>query len=349
MINILIVDDSEVERNILKNIFQSDKEINVIGFASNGKEAIDLNEKLKPDLITMDIHMPFMDGIEAIKHIMSHQPTPIVVISSTLNNKELNTTYRSLDAGALCVLEKPVNINSPQFDTYITRVTQTIRAMAEVKVIKRRFHVSTLKSKPILPKEYSHRDYQIIAIGTSVGGPQVLNKILADLPDQFPIPIVIVQHMTVGFMEGFVKWLDDHIPLKVKMAEDQEILRGGIIYFAPDHQHLEIIRKGPEQLSVQLTQGKPVSGFCPSATVLLNSVAKACDNNAIGMLLTGMGNDGAKGLLAIKHAGGHTIIQDPSSAVVFGMAGVAQSLGAVDKIVELEQISHYLKLLAPPH
>ncbi len=344
MINILIVDDSEVERTILTYIFQSAPDIQIVGYAKHGKEAVELAAQLHPDLITMDIHMPFMDGFEAIRLIMSQNPTPIVVISSTLNDKELNTTFRSLEAGALSVLEKPMDITSPQFENSKNHILHTVRAMSEVNVIKRRFSISACDKPLDVARKYIHRHYQLLAIGTSVGGPQVLKKILSDLPEDFPVPIVIVQHMTQGFISGFVKWLDDNIVLKVKNAEQNEILKKGTVYFAPDNFHLEVVSRNGKLIS-NLVSGDPVSGFCPSATVLLNSVAKVCGKNAVGALLTGMGSDGASGLLALKHAEGHTIIQDPSSTVVFGMAGVAQSLGAVDKVVKLDQFAKYLTTL----
>ena len=171
--------------------------------------------------------------------------------------------------------------------------------------------------------------------------------ILKKLPANFPVPIVVVQHMTKGFIEGFTHWLNAQITLKVKLAEDHELLENGTVYFAPDNFHLEIERMN-DQLVTKLVKGHPISGFCPSATALLRSVATTCGQNAIGVILTGMGSDGAQGLLEIKQQQGHTIIQDSESTVVFGMAGVAQSLGAVDKVVELEQIANYLMQLTKP-
>lgn len=343
MIKILIVDDSATEREILKFVFQSAPDIQIVGFATNGAEAVKLAEQLKPDLITMDIHMPYMDGYDAIKLIMSKTPIPIVVISSYANIKELNTSFRSLEAGALSVVQKPFNINSPRFVKQRDEIIHMVRMMAEVKVIKRRI----MKPSPIQVKispEISQRKYQIVAIGTSVGGPQALKVILSGLHADFPVPIVVVQHMTRGFLQGFSQWLDSNIKLKAKMAEDNEVLLPGFVYFAPDQLHFEI-RKTDDKLLAHLSSGLPVSGFCPSATVLLKSVAEICGKSAVGILLTGMGSDGAEGLLAIKQAQGHTLIQDPASTVVFGMGGVAQSLGAVDKIVELNHFSDYLNAL----
>ena len=345
MIRILIVDDSKTETEILKHIFKSQSDMHVIGHAINGKEAIELAEKLKPDLITMDIHMPIMDGLEATRIIMSSHPVPIVIISSQINSKDINTSFLALEAGALCVLEKPKNINAPHSAYTIKYIIDTIRSMAQIKVIKKRFFThrpSERKPVSIESPTPNNQHYELIAIGTSVGGPQALKVILSDLPTDFPLPIVVVQHMSHGFISGFTKWLNANSPLNVKDAVQDEELKSGFVYFAPDSFHLEVKRKN-KKLYIHLAQGHPVSGFCPSATVLFHSVAKTCGANSIGILLTGMGNDGAQGLLELKKQNAHTLIQDQKSAIVFGMAGVAQSLGAVDKVIELEQFSAYLK------
>lgn len=341
MINILIVDDSPTEIQLLKALFEAEKDMHVVGSALNGEEAITLAEKLKPDIITMDIIMPIKNGFQATRAIMSQHPVPIVVISSAANDSVLNTTFLAMEAGALSVLEKPVGPESPSFQLLRRRIIDTVRSMSQIKVITRRFYSPNTKisSPPIgLVKQ---GQYEIIAIGVSVGGPQALKTIFSKLPANFPIPIVVVQHMTTGFIEGFTHWLNKYCDLTVKNAQDKEALMGGFIYFAPDHHHLHINRRSGK-LIAELVKSKPVSGFCPSATVLLQSVAKISGQHAIGILLTGMGNDGAEGLLELKNAKGHTLIQDQESAVVFGMAGVAQSLNAVDKIVNLDKLSDYL-------
>ncbi|MDX1900867.1 MAG: chemotaxis-specific protein-glutamate methyltransferase CheB [Gammaproteobacteria bacterium] len=339
-IKILIVDDSLTEYNLLKTIFEHEPDMKVIGHARNGQEALKQTELLKPDLITMDILMPLMDGFEATRAIMSHHPTPIVVISSAIFDESLKIAFKALEAGALSVIEKPTHLHLNQ---KYKRMIDTLRAMAEIKVIKRRFHIKHQSHVLNITNSDKHREFEIIAIGTSVGGPQALKIILSNLPADFPVPIVIVQHMTPGFIEGFAKWLNDNTLLKVKNAVDNEVLLGHTVYFAPDNYHLEVQReKNTHLLRAKLSKRPPVSGFCPSATVLLESVAEVCGSHAIGVLLTGMGNDGAQGLLALRHQKGHTIIQDQESAIVFGMPGVAQSLGAAEKIVKLDSIAEYL-------
>lgn len=345
MIRILIVDDSKTETLLLRTLFEASGSLKVVGCARDGKEALKMAEQLKPDLITMDLAMPVLDGFEATQLIMSQHPTPIVIISSRLDNYSLNASFKALSAGALAVLDKP-HFHTPAFETEKNRILETVRSMAEIKVVKRRFRSAT-QTQPV--KETSlpcmqRSNFEIIAIGASVGGPQALRAILSKLPSDFPIPIVIVQHMTEGFIQGFTEWLDKHTHLHIKEASDFEVLRGGTVYFAPDHHHLEIDRN-ERGLYVKLSEGTPVSGFYPSATVLLKSVAKVSAEKAIGLLLTGMGNDGALGLLDLKNARGHTLTQDAESAVVFGMAGVAHSLGAVDRSVELKQMADYLVAL----
>lgn len=343
MIKILIVDDSATETMLLKHVFEKEKDMQVIGCAKNGKEAIELASKLKPDIITMDINMPLLDGFEATRFIMNTNPVPIVVITSTMNDTQMNTAFLALEAGALSVLNKPVNVCDPEFNVVCKRITTLIRSMSEIKVIKKRFknEVEFQEKLNIQPLKKNFRHYEIVAIGSSVGGPKALRTILSQLPAHFPVPIVIVQHMSQGFIEGLSKWLNQYCSLMVKCATDQEVLNAGTVYFAPDQHHLKIERLG-SHLIARLHQGDPVSGFYPSITTLLNSVAKTCDNKAVAMLLTGMGHDGASGLFEIKAKKGHTIIQDPDSCVVFGMAGVAQSLGAVDHVLKLDEIAGYL-------
>lgn len=341
MIKILIVDDSETEIAILKQIFSMAKDLEVVGCAKNGKDAIELVEILNPDLITMDIQMPVMNGFEATRQIMQKNPKPIVVISSRLNDITLNASFRALEAGALTVLAKPENIGSKNFNKDCKYMIDIIRGMAEIKSIKRRFFLKKpLENTIDYPDSIENvkTKYKLIAMGASVGGPQALKFILDKLPPNFPIPIVIVQHITPGFLGGFVQWLNDEIALHVKIAESDEVVVSGNVYLAPDLFHLKI----DANLVVRLIKSPLVSGFCPSITELFSSVAQACGKYGIGILLTGMGHDGAQGLLAMKNAKARTIIQDRASSVVFGMAAVAQSLHAADKVMSLESIANYL-------
>ncbi|NNM58991.1 MAG: chemotaxis-specific protein-glutamate methyltransferase CheB [Legionellales bacterium] len=346
MIKLLIVDDSNTELAILKHIFEQDKTIEIVGYAQNGKEAVTLVPILKPDIVTMDIQMPVMDGLLATRCIMSEYPVPIVIISSKLNELEMGATFQAFEAGALAVIDKPLNIAAPEFEQTSKRIIAIIHSMAEIKTIKHRF--SRIKKEINLPS-YANTPhhllpYELVVIGASIGGPQALKNIFSALSDDFSAPILVVQHMTIGFINGFVKWLDNEVRLTVKIAENHEPLKKGTIYFAPDGYHLGITNQA-YSLTAKLFKGAPEADFCPSITELFKSVATIYPKKSIGVLLTGMGNDGAQGLLSLRQAGGHTIIQDAKSAVVFGMPGVAASLNAVDKVVELEKIGDYLTMM----
>jgi two-component system chemotaxis response regulator CheB len=263
----------------------------------------------------------------------------------------MSITFEALEAGALAVLPKPIYDTDESFEKARTKIIDMVRSMSEIHVIKRRFFTKkppqTVIHKPTVSERHEH-SYEMIAIGSSVGGPQALKTIFASLPRDFPLPIVVVQHMTRGFINGFAAWLSNNTSLTVKVAEDREMIKPGFIYFAQDSYHTEVKRE-QGKLCIHLQSCAPVSGFCPSVTVLFQSVAKVCGGDAIGIILTGMGNDGAQGLLELKKAKAHTLIQDPASAVVFGMAGVAQSLGAVDKVIELINMANYLTTIVSPH
>jgi two-component system chemotaxis response regulator CheB len=330
MIKVLIVDDSLTEATLLKGILDTEPDITVIGHARNGQEAVKMCAVLKPDLITMDVEMPILDGIDATRLIMSQTPIPVA-------------TFKALEAGAVSVLPKPENITSEAFAEKRQTMIETIRSMAEIKVIKRRFNVTKREATPppAFQPQTTSSVFELVAIGVSIGGPQVLNSVFQKLPANFPIPIVIVQHMAEGFIKGFAHWLDENIAMHAKTAGQNEVLKSGTVYFAPDGHHLTVVRDG-SRLKSHLMLSPPVSGFRPSATVLLESVAKVSGSRAIGGILTGMGNDGAIGLLELKNRHGTTFIQDAESAVVFGMAGVAQSLGAVGQVVKLDEIAGYL-------
>jgi two-component system chemotaxis response regulator CheB len=290
----------------------------------------------------MDIQMPIMDGVEATRLIMAQYGTPIVVISSKLNDSVLKPTFQALEAGALAVIDKPVYNSSTDFEMQSQRLIDIVRSMAVIKPIKRRFNFKrpAKELSDHRPKKTIQTNYALIAIGVSIGGPQALKTIFAKLPKDFPLPIVVVQHMTPGFINGFVHWLNAEIALPVQLAHDFEVLNKGTFYFAPDHCHLHLEEQEGKFIS-RLVKGQEVAGFCPSITTLFKSVATSCGKQSIGVLLTGMGYDGAEGMLAIRQAGGHTVIQDEKSAVVFGMANIAQEMQAVDEVVELDKMADY--------
>ncbi|MDH3526184.1 MAG: chemotaxis-specific protein-glutamate methyltransferase CheB [Gammaproteobacteria bacterium] len=343
MIRVLIADDSGTIALILRSILEREPDIEVIGHASNGEEAVRLTRQLKPDLVTMDIRMPVMDGLEATRRIMVEQPTPIVVVSSNVNDEEMKISFRALEEGALAVLEKPSSMGEQVPMDSSWELVDTVRAMADLRVLRRinRQPNRTGRPLPPLPTGAARKPLGLVAIGCSTGGPQALEVILPGLPADFTVPVVIVQHISAGYMNGLIEWLQQSAQLELKLAGDGEELRPGVVYFAPDERHLKVNRRG-QLLVAQLVEGEPVNRFRPSSTPLLESVAVACPGSALGVLLTGMGVDGAEGLLRMRQAGCHTIVQDRDSSVVYGMPETALSLDAVDRIVRLEGMAAYL-------
>ncbi|MCX7669178.1 MAG: chemotaxis-specific protein-glutamate methyltransferase CheB [Anaerolineae bacterium] len=333
MIRVLIVEDSPTLRILLKTILESDPEITVIGMATDGEEGIRQALALKPDLITMDVHLPGIDGFTATRRIMEQQPTPIVIVSSSVDRHEVMTTFNAIQAGALDVLQKPTSVHHPDFAALREKLITTVKLMAEVKVIRR--YRSPMAQRRTGEPARAGRTFSVLAMGASTGGPAALNAILRDLPAGFPLPVLVVQHMTIGFTAGLVAWLQLESRLPIKIAEEGEYLRPGTVYVAPDDTHLVVAARG----IVGLSKAPPVSHVRPSATVLFESVARIYGADAIGVLLTGMGDDGAAGLRAMRERGAATIAQDEATSAVYGMPKAAVDLGAADQVLPLPQIS----------
>ena len=344
MIRVLIADDSPTLRHLIRAILESDPELQVVGEAHNGEQAVALCHELRPDIITMDVRMPKMNGFQAIQHIMAESPRPILVLTSTSSDIELGISFKAIEAGALMVAGKPCGL--PDADPEAARLILQVKAMADVKVVRRRPRVQ--KKTPAPPGDQPRPGpapgppVRLIAIGASTGGPPALQAILSQLPADLSVPVVVVQHMSPGFMKGFARWLAGTTSLRVKLAEHGEPLQPGTVYLGPDHQHLLAAQNG----HVWLSDSSPVGGHRPSATVLFESVAQRYGRAAVGVLLTGMGKDGAQGLKALHDAGAHTIVQDEATCVVFGMPKEAIALGAAAEVLPLERIGAGLALSA---
>lgn len=336
MIRVLIVDDSHTARLLVQRALESVPDIRVVGTARDGGEAVTLTRDLRPDVITMDVRMPMMDGLQATEQIMAHYPTPIVVVSSSVDAKNLETTFHALRVGALEVIEKPSIPDESGFDGIRRRLVDTVRAMSEVRVVRRR----SQGKEPVLSPP-PHRAH-VIAIGASTGGPQLLGEIFSKLPATFPCPILVVQHMSPGFTAGLVNWLGKETALPVKLAQAGEGLVPQTIYFAPDGRHLRI----DSRWKIVLGDDPPLGQFRPAVDALFTSVASVAGASGAGVLLTGMGHDGAAGLKAMRDAGGWTIVQRSETCVVAGMPDSARAVGAALQVLAPDDIPSTLLSLA---
>ena len=349
MIRVLIVDDSNVIRQSTRFVLQSDPAIQVVGEASNGADAIVQVERLRPDVVTMDITMPKMGGLDAIREIMAAHPIPIVVVTALDLDRELNLAGQATRLGAVSILKRPAGIATPDYRVFAGKLIEQVKLMSAVKVI-RRTRVGAGVSHAVPPADsvadslpMPAKKIEIIAIGSSTGGPAALHKILSALPGNLPVPILIVQHISFGFVDGLASWLNDASPLKIQVGHAGEKIAPGQVYIAPDDRHMLVDSFG----HLTLSPAAPVGGHRPSVTPLFESVARAFGRAAVGVILTGMGADGAIGMKALRRAGALTLAQDEASSVVFGMPKEAIALGAVLRIVPLENIARILQELVP--
>lgn len=344
MIKVLIVQDSKVVQEFLVHILTSDPAIQVVGIADNGEEAIEATKQKRPDVITMDIHMPKVDGFEATRTIMEVAPTPIVIVTGSLRAKELASSFHALEAGALAVVLRPPGIGHPEYETAARELIRTVKLMSEIKVVKRHPAVKRKAPTTTAEMEVRKRDVQIqaIAIGASTGGPTVLQKILSGFPRSLPVPVLMVQHIATGFTKGFVEWLSSTSSFPVHIALHGEYPLPGHGYVAPDGFHLGI-GNGPR---IVLSDHAPENGLRPSVAYLFRSVAQTLGPRAAGVLLTGMGRDGAAELKEMKERGAVTIVQDEESSIIFGMPGEAVALNAHTYILSPDKIATFLGTLA---
>ncbi len=345
MIKVLVVEDSPVVREFLVFILGSDPGIRVIGTARDGEEALDAVRRMRPDVITMDIHMPKLNGLEATRRIMETDPTPIVIVSGSENSQEAVTTFDAMDAGALAVLRRPTGFGQPDHEATARELVQSVKLMAEVKVV-RRWPKKRL-GEPVpraveMGLAQEPAKLRIVAIGASTGGPPVLQTILAALPKTFPAPVVIVQHMAAGFSRGFMEWLAQTSALPVHLATHGELMLPGHVYLAPDAVQMKVA----SYERILLTQDQPENGLRPSVSYLFRSVAEVYGCDAVAGLLTGMGRDGAEELRLLKEKGAVTFAQDKESSVVHGMPGEAIRLDAAMLVLPPEKIAAVLTSLA---
>lgn len=330
----VVAEDSTTARHILVSILGDDPMIEVVGEAANGAEAIELTRRLRPGLVVMDIRMPVMDGFEATKRIMSEVPTPVVIVTA-MGEHDVHLGLRAVQVGALTVLPKPGAPTGASHADEATRLVSMVKALAEVKVVRRRDGAGA-RGAPPTARLVNGSSASIVGIAASTGGPAALHRLIERLPRIESVPILVVQHIAEGFTPGLVAWLGSATALSVKMAQDGERLVGGTVYVAAEQRHLEVTADG----RAALTTRPPVEGFCPSATVLFESMARHYGPRSIAVVLTGMGRDGLEGAIALRHAGGRVLAQDEASSVVFGMPGVvvaeglAELVGPVDALAD---------------
>ncbi len=344
-IRVLVVEDSPTVAKLIVEMLESDPELKVVGVAEDGLAAVREAVRLAPDVITMDVNMPGQDGLAATKQIMSEAPTPIIIVSSTASERAVALSLDATQAGALMVVPKPQGPLTPNFLQQRDELIQMTKAMARVKVVRRwtgrtssrERSIPDSRSRPFVPPA----NVRLVAIGCSTGGPAALQRILTSLPANFPVPIAIVQHMARGFLDGLASWLNVSGQLPVSVVSDGERLEPGRAYLAADDRHFDFSSEsgGVHRLRARLVDLPAVAGFRPSASYLFDAAARAVGPAAIGVVLTGMGNDGVEGLRALRAANGRVLAQDEQSSVVFGMAREAIRSGVVDEVLSLERIA----------
>lgn len=330
-VRVVVAEDSPLFADAIVELL-SDAEIEVVGVAVDGKQAVDMSRRLKPDLITMDVHMPVMDGLSAIEQIMASHPTPILVMTSDPRGRSGELSFQALSRGALDLLQKPEVW--PPTDAEAAAIRAHVKLLATVAVVQRAVRRVDAWSVPTVS-----RGARVVGIVASTGGPVALAKILEGIPADFPCGIAIVQHIAPGFVDSLTRWLRSVTKVDVRVAANGETLRPGSALLAPDGQHLTLSPFG----RVTLEKGPLVDGHLPSGTKLLDSLARSYRGDAIGVVLTGMGRDGAAGLSELRARGGLTIAQDEESSAVYGMPKAAKELGAAQLVLPLSQIARTLR------
>ncbi len=349
-IKVLVVDDSALVRKIITDILESDPMIEVVGTANNGKSAIFKNHTLEPDVITLDIEMPIMDGLQALQEIIRTRPRPVIMMS-VLTQHGADATFKALEYGAVDFIPKPSSVLSLSVediaDLLITKIKAVHRSDIKFHVKEEDYRepptemtvfdpVSETRAAPVTVEK--RESARIVGLGTSTGGPSALLKVFQSLPGGLPVPIMVVQHMPAGFTSAFAERLNNTCPINIKEAADGDELWPGWGYIAPGDKHMVVENKGKKKV-IRISEDDKVSGHRPSIDVLFNSMAEISSSDALGVIMTGMGKDGSQGILQIFKKGGYTLAQNEETSVVYGMNRVAVELGGVREIVSLSDMS----------
>lgn len=342
MVKVLIVDDSAFMRNAISSMLSSDKDIVIVGTARDGIEAIEKIATLKPDVVTMDVEMPKMDGITALKHIMQKNPLPVIMVSS-LTSEGAKVTLEALELGAVDFIPKNLSDLSINIVKIKDLLIEKIKHIGKKDTLKLLLKKKVATSKPdftryVVSRSHGDRRIGIVAIGTSTGGPGALQQIIPQLPKDFPVPVVIAQHMPPNFTKPFSERLNQLSNITVKEADEGDTLKPGLVLVAPGRGHMRLKRLRGIETVVNISEAKDEFIYRPSVDALTLSVAELYPGRALGVMLTGMGNDGLKGFIAIKKAGGRIFAQDEKTCIVFGMPKAVIDAGIADKVLPLEEI-----------
>ncbi len=342
----MLVEDSLVVRELLRHIVSRDPRLELVAAVASGEAALSALDTARPDVISMDIRLPGIDGLETTRRIMAERPTPIVVVADAVEDSSLRISMNALRAGALSVVEKPVATTNAGYEAVAGQICTQLRIMAQVPVIRRRpigtewagrgaASATAFAAPPVEAPS-------VLGIAASTGGPPALARVIGGLSKDFSLPVLVVQHMGRAFMEGFAGWLGSVVTLPVALARDGERAEPGRVYVAPGDRHLEL---GANRV-LRVIDSAPVSGQRPAATVLFRSIARQAGARGVGVLLTGMGEDGALGLAEMHAAGAETVAEHESTAVVYGMPAAAVRLGAARAVLPLDRVADHVLRLA---
>jgi two-component system chemotaxis response regulator CheB len=358
LIRVLIAEDSATLRDLMVNIVSAEPDMTVIATAVDGVQAVAAVRHLKPDVVTMDIHMPRMDGFEATRRIMEAHPVPIVIVSGAVID-QMSATFRAVEAGALAFVPRPAVVGGSNGQVAGEELLRTVRLMAEIKVVRRwkksggdgrtmsRGGLARPLGAPARPSGATGKGVapiaapgrlKLIVIGASTGGPMALRAILSGLNRDFPVPVLVVQHISPGFLQSFAEWLDEATGMTVRIAADGEYPAPGHVYLAPDGAHMGVAASG----AIFLDPAPTETGLQPSVSYLFRSAADSAGAETVGILLSGMGADGAAELKRLRDVGAVTIAQSMESSIIHGMPGVAIGLGGATHILDPGEIAPLL-------
>lgn len=330
-VRVLITDDSELSRLVLEQLLSADPDIEVVGTAASGEEAVELTVQLRPDIVTMDLYLPGIDGIASTQRLMQRRPTPVIIVTSSEFWQRKDDVFAAFKYGVLDVIEKP---NSATDERAARILVDKVKLLSRVKVTSDVWPTMSQRPRARSAAQPPAADHRAILIGASTGGPRAIQQVLQALPGDLSVPVLVAQHMSPSFVPGFADWLDQTVDLAVRMARAGDVPTPGLVLLSPGGTSMVLDKRGV----VQLSDEPPPQNVLPSVDLLFSSAARHYGAGAIGVVLTGIGKDGRQGMTDIKGAGGVTLVQDEGSSVVFGMPGAALRAGVVDEVAHIDVI-----------